>query len=471
MREQPSTRVTLHQKRLHQIVVMLLATALSILPGGSVSGQRQTDTTLRYKQVVRTEMEGTPLPVPPMETTFWIRGPRQRSESPRQPLVTITQCDLQRIIYVNPQNQTCLIQPLDGAGGYRSAEIPVPPEPAKSPRKGGTITLTGEIKDTGETKMIFGRRARRIIVHQVVEGSPDSCSPGRMEITLDMWMTNLPEWRCEVKQSQPHYLPSTVLSRPDCLDQIRVNMKSTDAAITQHFPLFSTMTMTVEGRRMSVISEVTEMSSDPPDAALFEMPPDCRLVTDATAFWAGVRPDKISLSDALKGAGSVIESGRARAATVEPKRPGILRIGVSLTNTSGSSLDVSSLRNEMVSTIESKGEGKLDAVELVASGNEALQAEAEAKGVDYILAVNLREAKQDTGRTLGGLIGRRIGVGVGDKTMMKLDYQWIAPKTMEALTTRSLGQEVKGQPPDAAQHFCRMSAENALSDLWRAIRK
>ena len=155
MREQPSTRVTLHQKRLHEIPVMLLATALSILPGGSASGQQQADTTLRYKQVVRTEMEDTPLPVPPMEATFWIRGSRQRSESPCQRLVTITQCDLQRIIYVNQQNQTCLIQPVDEASGYRSAEVPVPPGPAtpesaKSPRKGGTMTLSGEIKDTGD---------------------------------------------------------------------------------------------------------------------------------------------------------------------------------------------------------------------------------------------------------------------------------------------------------------------------------
>jgi hypothetical protein len=55
--------------------------------------------------------------------------------------------------------------------------------------------------------------------------------------------------------------------------------------------------------------------------------------------------------------------------------------------------------------------------------------------------------------------------------MMKLDYRWIAPKTIKTLATRSLGQEVKGQPPDAAQHFCRMSAENALSELWRVIKK
>jgi hypothetical protein len=185
-------------------------------------------------------------------------------------------------------------------------------------------------------------------------------------------------------------------------------MKSTDAAINRHFPFFSKMTMMVEGRRMTVISEVTEMSSDPPDAALFNMPRDCRLMTDATAFWAGVRPDTISVSDALKGARSVIESGSAGAATVKPKRPSILRIGVSLTDTSGSWLDASSLRDEMVSTIESKGEGKMDVVERVASGDEALQAEAEAKGVAYILAVTLREAKQVTGRTLGGLIGRRI---------------------------------------------------------------
>lgn len=475
MRERTTEDVSLPQNRLPKMVrvIMVMLGAALLLSGGLTPGQSQAEEVLRYKQAVRTEMEGIDLRIPPVEMVYWIRGPRQRNEDPRQQLVTITQCDLQRIIYVNQQNRTCLIQPLGGEGSSARAQKSAPPKPAESPasqppRRGGTITLTGEIKDTGETRMMFGRRARRFILHQVFEGSPDSCAPGRMEMTVDTWTINLPEWRCEVKQ--PRHLPPTLASRPDCFDQIRVSMKGTDANLGE-FPLLSRMTMTVGGQTMSITMEITELTSGPADDALFDIPPDCRVMTDAGAFWAGFRPTGVSLSEALKGTRATIESAGTSAATPEPKRPGILRVGVRLINTSGTPLDLPSLRQGMVSVIRSKGGGKLDAVDLVATEQAALQAEAQAKDVDYVLMVSLREAKQAIAGKLGGLIGRRIGIGGGDKTAIKLDYHWIDPKNMETLATRSLSQEVKGEPPDAAAEFCRTSAENAVGELWRLIKK
>jgi hypothetical protein len=197
---------------------------------------------------------------------------------------------------------------------------------------------------------------------------------------------------------------------------------------------------------------------------------------DAKAFWAGVRsPGGFSIAEAMKAAReaaekeAAVEAEPAESATT--KRAGVLRIGVTVKNNSGTTLDVSQLRREMVDTIDQRGGDTVDAVELVATAQPDLGPEAEAKQVDYILLVDLREAKPSAGRKLGGILGRAAGVEVSEKTSTKLDYQWIERAKMEMLATRSMKDEVKAPVAEAMEQFCRKSAEQALSELWRLRRQ
>lgn len=451
--------------------LLLYATVMppSLSPSEWVGAQSQRETTLRYTLATRVEMEGMRLPTGGGEMLVLVRGNRERREDRHQQLVTLTQCDLQRTIYINVRDRTCLIQPFIEIGERSREESAAPQHAARRsgvPRRGGIVSIRGEITDTGERKQMFGRPARRLLVRQVLDASPDACSPGRFEMTLELWVTDLPIWSCDVRPMPPLHLVPT--ARPDCVDRFRIDMKG-DASLLNHLPLFTKATMTVQGQTMSVIAEVTDLSTTPSDAALFEMPADCRQIADAEAFWASVgRQTALSFSEAMKTARSAAER-ETRA--VPAKRTGLLRIGVQLTDESGASLDIVALREQVIAALENGGGGQLEAIGLVAADPAALKAEAEAKHVDYILALNLREAKPDWGRRLGGLLGRRAGIETSEKTTVRLDYRWIEPTKMETLVTRSLGQDVKGKPEEAAATFCRSAAQEALAELWRRVKR
>ncbi len=480
-----------HQmRRFHRsssIVLMILSltVALSFVALGeqqrpSPSEKKQKELNLRYTYQMRTEMEGMPMQMPTQQTTIYIKGKRHREDDEQRQLATINQCDLERYVYLNLYNQTCLVQPFkEGEEDPQPGPAmtyptePEQPAPQGKPRKGGVIMVEGEITDTGERKEMFGLKARHIISKQVIEAKPDSCNPGRFEMTMDVWLVDLPRWTCRVKE-QPVYRPPIPMrpSRPDCQDTIRTNFKG-NAALLDGFELYRKMTMMTQGQPVTSIYEVTDLSLAELDAALLEKPTDCREMTDAQAFWKGVRsPGGFSIAEAMKSAaGAAVKGGESMMTEpTKPKRAGVLRIGVATKDSSGAQLNVPTLRHEMVGTIRERGGDTVDVVDLIATAQPDLQAEAEGKQVDYILLVDLREAKPDAGRKIGGILGRAAGVEVKDKTSAKLDYQWIERVKMQKLSGRSLNDKVDGSVPEAMGQFCRQSAEQALSEFWRLRR-
>lgn len=434
---------------------------------------------LRYTAQTRTEVANMPIRMPSTSTTISIKGQRRREEDPQRQLVTIEQCDLQQYLYINQRNQTCFQKPFSDQDQPPQPVGPMPPDqnerqppPPGKPRKGGLVVIEGEITDTGERKEMFGLKARHIISRQVVEAKPDACDPGRFEMVMDVWLVDLPQWRCRHQQEEklPVRLPPRRPRQPDCQDTLRVNMKGS-AALLDGFELYSKITTIMQDQTASVIYEVTELSLAELDPALFEKPVNCREVRDEQAFWSQVKSsDQFSIAEMMRGAREAAEKEAAGEAAIKPKRSGMVRVGVSLKDQSGASLDVARLRHEMVSTINRRGGEALEAVALVATASPSLQTEATSKQVDYILLVDVREAKPDTGRKVGGLLGRAAGVDVKDKTSVKLDYQWIQTSNMQALSSRSLNDKVTGAVSEATEQFCRQSAEDALKEFWRIRR-
>ena len=97
------------------------------------------------------------------ESTVYIKGPRERNETSfgRGSAVSITQCDQKRMITVS--GNQCMVMPMGGAetscptvpnvgtiGREMTASEPTPP------RKGGVVTITRTLNDTGERQEIFG---------------------------------------------------------------------------------------------------------------------------------------------------------------------------------------------------------------------------------------------------------------------------------------------------------------------------
>jgi hypothetical protein len=464
-------------------VILLTLSGIAVFVSLAVGQQRRTtapakkEFTLRYTHQTRTEMAQAPIQMPVQRTTVYIKGKRQRTDEEQRQLATIHQCDLQRFVYLNLRNKTCLIQ------ASESGEEPQPSPPAQppaereektppaKPRKGGVVVIEGEITDTGERKEMFGLQARHILSRQVIDAQPGSCNPGRFEMTTDQWLVDLPRWTCVVKETPRTHVPTPMRpTRPDCQDTMRNLMKG-NPALLEGFPLYSKQTFITEGHPISTIYEVTDLSLAELDPALFDLPSDCREMQDAQAFWAGVRSEsQMSMADAMRAAARAEMGKEMEPKSVGPKRAGVLRIGVSLKDNSGATLDVPELRREMVDTIDVRGGDTVEAVPLMATASPELGTEAEAKQVDYILLVNLREAKPSVGRKLGGILGRAAGVEVKDKTSAKLDYQWIERVKMETLTNKSLKDEVNAPVVQAVEQFCRKSAEQALDELWR-VRK
>ncbi|MCS6806119.1 MAG: hypothetical protein NZ823_13395 [Blastocatellia bacterium] len=463
-----------------------IVTIIALLPAASFSQQKKPaspdvkkkEFNLRYTAQTRTEMANMPIRMPSTSTTVYIKGRRHREEDPQRQLITIEQCDLQQYVYINQRNQTCFQKPFSEQDQLPETVGPMPPDqnereappPRGKPRKGGLVVIEGEVTDTGERKEMFGLKARHIISKQIFEAKPESCNPGRFEMTMDVWLVDLPEWRCRHIEKPAVRMPPGRPTRPDCQDTMRVNMKG-NPALLDGFELYSKITTIVEGQAVSVIYEVTELSLAELDPALFEKPANCREIRDEQAFWKQVKsPDGFSIAEMMRGAREAAEKEAAGETAMKPKRAGMVRVGVSLKDQSGASLDIAELRHQMVSTINQRSGDALDAVPLLATASPSLQTEASSKQVDYILLVDVREAKPDTGRKLGGLLGRAAGVDVKDKTSVKLDYQWIQASNMQTLSNRSLSDKVTGSVSEAMEQFCRKSAEDALKEFWRIRR-
>jgi ribosomal 50S subunit-recycling heat shock protein len=90
----------------------------------------------------------------------WVNGARERSvtSSPAGNTITLRQCDLERTVTVNEQNQAYVVA--DDAQDEAAMKAAV--LMGGAPASGAAITLTTTIADTGERKQLLGFAARRL---------------------------------------------------------------------------------------------------------------------------------------------------------------------------------------------------------------------------------------------------------------------------------------------------------------------
>ncbi|HEX8087827.1 MAG TPA: hypothetical protein VF762_03180, partial [Blastocatellia bacterium] len=93
--------------------------------------------------------------------TTYIKKSRQRNEQNfgGMSLATVMQCDLRRSIQINDKGRTYLITPFDGgtsAPGDGAAAAQPSASGQTSARRGGVLTFTYNVTDTGERKQMFG---------------------------------------------------------------------------------------------------------------------------------------------------------------------------------------------------------------------------------------------------------------------------------------------------------------------------
>ena len=159
------------------------------------------------------------------QTTVYVKGARQRTEMPT--MTTIQQCDLKRTIQINERARKYVIVPDQPVEGETTpAPAPSTPQSSRPTRRGGVVTHTTTLNDTGEHKQMFGFNARRIKSTTVMDAPQGTCNPGHFEMESDGWYIDLPAgFSCDV--SRPAAPNMGGGGRPDCQDQIRTKQVGT----------------------------------------------------------------------------------------------------------------------------------------------------------------------------------------------------------------------------------------------------
>jgi hypothetical protein len=209
-------------------------------------------------------------------STTYIKGARQRTEG--MGYTSIYQCDLKRTIQINDKTRTYLITPLEGGEKSSGAH---PQSTGATKRKGGVITYTTSVTDTGERKEMFGLTARHLKTKTVVEASEGACTPMNMEMEADGWYIDLPGGlNCATDGSTPQF----PVEQADCVDEVRFKTVGT---VKPGYPVMTTTTMrfnmgadspSANMPASSSTQEVVDYSTAKLDPALFDVPAGYREV-------------------------------------------------------------------------------------------------------------------------------------------------------------------------------------------------
>ena len=375
-----------------------------------------------------------------MESTTMLKGARERSEMKLgygRDIINITQCDLKRTIQISDSARKYMITPMDSgdSSGGSGASANVASEPSRS---GGVITYTINAVDTGERKEMFGFQARHVKTSMVIESSPDACSPIKQRMETDGWYIDFSfGLNCEVAGGAQWTGPAP---RGGCRDRIRFNRQG---AARTGYALQETMTSYGPDGSVAFTStkEVLELSREPLDAALFDVPAGYVETTNAMELYGMPSMDAMT-SEMSKNRPPVDDDrNNATPSSNSSKAPGVLRVGVvRINNRTDRQISTESLRERLVGEIDGAG---IDAIALNASSASEAEAEAKAKQCDFILYTDVTSMKSSAAKKL---FGRVAGVGGADKTEAKIEFKLFAvgdgsPRLQSATSAKEEGDD------------------------------
>ena len=272
------------------------------------------------------------------ENTTYLKGLRQRFEFPG--ITMIAQCDLKRRVQMHDGTKRYLVLPADASLLVSSAtdaakDVPVaanttrgPGAPTPATPRGGVVTETITLTDTGERKQMFGFEARRIRVAVARQPGEGACETTATTVETDGWYADLPE----VASCADFPAPTRAAAgpEPDCVDHV-VSQQVGDGRLGFALRTETTTTLVDAGAKakdrerdkaVTITSmEVIDLKVTSLDGALFEVPADYTQVSDYASLLPSLAAGG-SLANAIFGS---ITDGTA---AIAPKTEGVIRIGV-----------------------------------------------------------------------------------------------------------------------------------------------
>ncbi len=358
------------------------------------------------------------------ENTTYIKGKRSRTEQNvgAGTLVTLTQCDMKRSVQLNPQTQVYIINSWENdtttptsttVSGNTKTEV----------KKGGVITTTITTKDTGETRKMFGYTARHLIITTESEASADACTPmKKYKMVTDGWYIDAAfALDCDYGMRNGGY---NTYNSGGCRD--KYDVKQIGAA-KRGYPVLEKMTMFDENDKetFTMTNEVLELAKATLDAALFDIPDGWREVKDAQSMYASTSSssssssttsysstsqnsstNNSSMNSTLSTMNSQKNDNNNSSSTVEPKKEGVVRIGLAGVKTGavGEGVNAAELAGAIQNTLAQYLKGtKVEIVPLEAKLQSAIDAEAKEKDCDYVLYTTVSHKKG------GGGFGKMLG--------------------------------------------------------------
>jgi hypothetical protein len=361
------------------------------------------------------------------ENTTYIKGKRQRAEQNMGGMQTVnlTQCDLKRGVQIMPASQTYLISPW-GTPAESVAPSQSVTKTQTPTQKGGVITSTYTIKDTGERKQMFGYTARHLIITMETESSPDACTPMKSKMQTDGWYIDAAfALDCDMAQYSNYRPPAQ--KNGGCQDRFQ----SKQIGIGKRgYPLYEKMTMFDESGKetYSFVNEVIELSNTTLDAALFDIPAGYREVKDSSELYASMssqsmrsnsastsRSDELSLANLNSNSSNLKTPSQNVSTTVGAKKEGVTRIGLANVKTGSVSdgMNAQALAQVIQNTFaEQIKTPQIELVQLEGTAPSAIDAEAKNKECDYVVYANVSYKKGGGGGMFGKIIGHAAGTAI-----------------------------------------------------------
>ena len=431
------------------LIFLTTAICFVVLMGGTVFAQN-------YKIKQTSTINGQE-----MTNTTYVRGPRKRTESGGimgmgGDVANIEQCDLKQYLRVNDKKKLYTIEPFnigDPAPTTRTATQPKTDTPTV---RGGVVTYTNNITDTGERKQMFGVTARHLKTSTTITSSPDACNKTNMSMASDGWYIDLPEFSCPMNLSGS--MPQYQAQNGGCQD--RTVSKSTGGG-KLGFPLSETRTMTMDGgQSFTSTTETIEFSKAALEATLFDVPAGYTLAANSQALYgtpdysAMANPEN-EVSAAPSGTSSMGSAQKSSSAAPQKNFTGV-KIGVVIPTNRGDSVSPSALQSLLIERLRS------DTVMAIAVASEA---DAKTMGLDYALTTDITKLKQSTAGKIGGLFGKATGAPTSGTFDAQAEYKLTKLSEGKVVLQSKAANKSETEVNAAAQNVLGMEATAVLGAI------
>ena len=204
---------------------------------------------------------------------LYVKGARERREVLYQQsgnagpgYATIMQCDQRRSVQLNPEAKLYSVSALEDWSGHFRRRRPPPEE------QGADVTTTFDAVDTGERRRVGHYVARRVRTTVTVKPTPGANTTESMRES-DGWYIDLPGLGCSDAETTAHLAVGEVV-RPGGLRD-RHHYKTKGAA-RRGYAIEETNRFTQTAGTTVDRVELIELSEDPLDVSLFDIPRDYR---------------------------------------------------------------------------------------------------------------------------------------------------------------------------------------------------